>query len=98
MAARQWTEEQRKAQAEKIRQHKIWLKSTGPTSEQSKAVISQNAFKTGEHTADRVAERKRKAANKRLYGAFCCYGDKRYSFNRSFKYSGFFRTFASFGK
>ena len=95
MAARQWTEEQRKAQAEKIRQHKIWLQSTGATSEQGKKKCSQNALKTGEYTADKVAERKRKAANKKLYGAFCCYDDKRYSFNRSFKYSGFFRTFAS---
>ena len=98
MAARQWTEEQRKAQAEKIRQHKIWLKSTGAITEEGKKKVSQNALKTGEYTADKVAERKRKAANKKLYGAFCCYGDKRYSFNRSLNYSGFFRTFASFGK
>lgn len=95
MAARQWTDEQRKAQAEKIRQHKIWLKSTGPTSEQGKKTVSQNALKTGKHTADKVAERKRKAANKREFGAFCDYGDKRYSFNRSFNYScsGFMGTF-----
>ena len=96
MAARQWTEEQRKAQSEKIRQQKIWLQSTGPITEEGKKKVSQNALKTGEYTAGKVAERKRKAANKKLYGAFCCYGDKRYSFNRSFKYLGFFRTFASF--
>ena len=53
MAARQWTEEQRKAQAEKIRQHKIWLQSTGATSEQGKKKCSQNALKTGEYTADK---------------------------------------------
>ena len=39
MAARQWTDEQRKAQAEKIRQHKIWLQSTGATSEEGKRSI-----------------------------------------------------------
>ena len=98
MAARQWTVEQRKAQAEKIKTYKPWRISTGPHTEEGKKKCSQNALKTGEYTADKVAERKRKAANKKLYGAFCCYGDKRYSFNRSFKYSGFFRTFASFGK
>ncbi|PTQ87206.1 hypothetical protein [Agitococcus lubricus] len=96
MAARQWTEEQRKAQAEKIRQHKIWLKSTGPTSEQGKAIVSQNAFKTGEHTADKVAERKRKAANKRpLYKGgmiLDTYGDKRFRWNRSINYFGSFKT------
>ena len=94
MAARQWTEEQRKAQAEKIRQHKIWLKSTGATSEAGKKTVSQNALKTGEYTADKVKERKRKAANKKLYGSFCSYDDKRYSFNRSFKYSKFYQAFS----
>lgn len=96
MAARQWTDEQRQAQAEKIRQHKIWLKSTGPTSEQGKVVVSQNAFKTGHYTADKVKERKRKAANKRpLFegGAVLeTYGDKRFKWNRSIKYKGAFRT------
>jgi hypothetical protein len=98
MAARQWTEEQRKAQAEKIRTYQPWRMSTGATSEEGKKIVSQNALKTGEYTADKVKERKRKAANKKLYGALCCYDDKRYSFNRSLNYSGFFRTFASFGK
>ncbi len=96
MAARQWTEEQRKAQAEKIRQHKIWLKSTGPTSEQGKDFVSQNALKTGEHTADKVAERKRKAANKRplFKGGMILdtYGDKRFRWDRSINYFGAFKT------
>ena len=47
MAARHWTEEQRKAQAEKIREHKIWLKSTGAITEEGKKKVSQNALKTG---------------------------------------------------
>ena len=72
--------------------------STGAISEQGKKTVSLNALKTGEHTADKVAERKRKAANKREFGAFCDYGDKRYSFNRSFKYSSFYKTLGSFSK
>lgn len=92
MAARQWTEEQRKAQAEKIRQHKIWLKSTGPISEQGKALVSQNALKTGEYTADKVKERKMiTEAKKPLFKGgivFNDYGDKRYKWSRSGKYKG----------
>ncbi len=94
MAARQWTEEQRKAQAEKIKTYKPWLQSTGATSEQGKKKCSQNALKTGKYTADKVKERKRKAANKRpLYkggAVFETYGDKRYGIDRSFKYSKFY--------
>ena len=98
MAARHWTDEQRKAQAQKIRQHKIWLKSTGATSEEGKKKVSQNALKTGEYTADKVKERKRKAAKKRLWGWGCSYGDKRYTFNRSIKYSKFYQAFKPLSK
>ena len=94
MAARQWTDEQRQAQAEKIRLHKIWQKSTGATSEAGKKTVSQNALRTGEYTADKVKERKRKAANKRpLYkggAVFETYGDKRFKWDRSSKYKGAF--------
>jgi len=90
MAARQWTDEQRKAQAEKIRTYQPWQMSTGATSETGKKVVSQNALKTGKYTADKVKERKRKAANKRLYEGFLSYGDKRYGIDRSFKYSKFY--------
>lgn len=38
-----WTPERRARQAEFVRQTKPWLKSTGPTTEQGKAVSSQNA-------------------------------------------------------
>ena len=92
MAARQWTEEQRKAQAEKIRQHKIWLKSTGAITEEGKKKVSQNALKTGEYTAEKVAERKRKAKVKRSCGWGCSYGDKRFRWNRSINYCGFMKT------
>lgn len=98
MAARQWTEEQRKAQAEKIRTYQPWRMSTGATSEEGKKIVSQNALKTGEYTADKVKERKRKAANKKLYGSFCSYGDKRYGFDRSFKYSKFYQALEAFSK
>ena len=46
-----WTEERRKAQAERIRQNKPWEKSTGPKSKAGKARSSMNAFK---HGMDRV--------------------------------------------
>ena len=94
MAARQWTDEQRKAQAEKIRTYQPWQMSTGATSEAGKKVVSQNALKTGKYTADKVKERKRKAANK---SAFCDYGDKRFKWNRSSKYRGaLFSTYSRF--
>ncbi|MBK8326998.1 MAG: hypothetical protein IPL02_08305 [Moraxellaceae bacterium] len=51
-------------------------------------------LKTGEYTADKVKERKRKAANKRpLYkggAVFETYGDKRFKWDRSSKYRGAF--------
>ena len=94
MAARQWTDEQRKAQAEKIKTYQPWQMSTGATSEAGKKKVSQNALKTGEYTADKVKERKRKAANKRpLYkggAVFETYGDKRFKWDRSSKYRGAF--------
>ena len=47
MAARRWTLEQRKQQAEKIRQWKPWTQSTGARTQEGKAVSSQNSFKHG---------------------------------------------------
>ena len=96
MPVRQWTEEQKKAQAEKIREYKPWLMSTGAHTEEGKKKSSQNALKTGEYTAEKVAERKRKAANKRPMfeggTVFVTYGDKRFKWDRSDNYSGFMRT------
>lgn len=92
MPVRQWTDEQKKAQAEKIREYKPWLMSGGAHTDEGKKKSSQNALKTGEYTADKVAERKRKAANKRpLYKGGTVletYGDKRFKWNRSSKYGG----------
>ena len=45
MAARNWTPEQRKQQAEKIRNWCPWEKSTGPRTDEGKAASSRNAWK-----------------------------------------------------
>ena len=47
MAARQWTEEQRKQQSLKIRQWQPWQHSTGATTIEGKAKASRNAYKGG---------------------------------------------------
>jgi hypothetical protein len=44
---RGWTEERRRKQAEMIRKHKPWDKSTGPKSSKGKAKSSMNALKSG---------------------------------------------------
>jgi hypothetical protein len=50
MAARAWTYEQREAQRQRILERKPWLKSTGATTPEGKAVVSQNAKgKTWKH-------------------------------------------------
>ena len=48
MAARTWTPEQRKRQAEAIRRWKPWRQSTGPKSAEGKARVSGNAYTGGE--------------------------------------------------
>lgn len=48
---KQWTEERRKAQAERCRNKRPWEQSTGPKSEQGKARSSLNAFKHGNREA-----------------------------------------------
>ena len=45
MAKRNWTENQRKLQSEKIRKWKPWESSTGPRSQIGKNICSRNAFK-----------------------------------------------------
>jgi hypothetical protein len=42
-----WTEQSRAAEAARIRQHKPWLKSTGPRTASGKAITSRNAYKGG---------------------------------------------------
>ena len=45
-----WTEERRRAQAERCRVNKPWTKSTGPRTAEGKARSSMNAFKNGGKT------------------------------------------------
>lgn len=47
MKKRAWTEEQRKAQAEILRERRPWEKSTGPKSAECKAKVAQNSVKHG---------------------------------------------------
>jgi hypothetical protein len=53
---RQWTEDQRRAQSEKIRAQKPWTRSTGPRTVEGKTKSAQNSFKTGYSTAERRRE------------------------------------------
>ena len=48
MAARTWTQEQRKQQAEAIRRWSPWKSSTGPKSANGKALVARNGWKGGE--------------------------------------------------
>ena len=51
---KQWTEERRKAQAERYRNNRPWKHSTGPKSEEGKARSSLNAFKHGDRRSLRA--------------------------------------------
>ena len=42
-----WTPERRAQQAQRIRQQKPWLHSTGPKTEEGKAKVARNAYKGG---------------------------------------------------
>ncbi len=56
---RRWTAEQKAVQAEKIRQWKPWLKSTGPRTIPGKYKTSQNALKHGLRTAEWINDERR---------------------------------------
>lgn len=47
-----WTAEERLKQADRIRNQKPWLKSTGPRSRSGKRISSGNAYKDGHYTTE----------------------------------------------
>jgi hypothetical protein len=47
MAARNWTPEQRREQAERIKAWRPWEQSTGPRTAEGKAAAAQNAYSGG---------------------------------------------------
>ena len=51
MAARNWTQEQRQQQAQRIRAWSPWVDSTGPKSPDGKAKAARNAWKGGHRQA-----------------------------------------------
>lgn len=50
---REWTDAQRAAQGRKIRNHQIWLKSTGPKTRTGKSTSSRNSYKHGRFTFEK---------------------------------------------
>ena len=56
MAARQWTESQKARQRALIQTWQPWNMATGAKSVQGKIKVSQNALKTGNHTAATLQE------------------------------------------
>jgi hypothetical protein len=55
MAARHWTDEQKAAQSLAIQAWKPWKNSTGPVTEQDKAIVSRNAYRGGSRPFCRFA-------------------------------------------
>lgn len=51
MSDKGWTPEKRAAAAARMKQHKPWLKTTGPRTEGGKAAIRNNALKHGRDSA-----------------------------------------------
>ncbi len=49
---RRWTEAQRKERSEQMKARKPWLKSAGPRTAEGKAIVSQNALKSGLYAAE----------------------------------------------
>lgn len=61
--SREWTAEQRAAQAERIQQIKPWLKATGAKTRAGKARVSMNALKHGLYST--IMDKAAKQANAR---------------------------------
>lgn len=50
--SKSWTPERRAAQAERMRQTKPWLQTTGPKTEAGKQAVKNNAYKHGLRSED----------------------------------------------
>lgn len=61
MAARKWTPEQKRRQAELIKGWKPWEKSTGAKTAQGKAIVSRNAYRGGSWRMIRLYRRIQRA-------------------------------------
>ena len=71
MAARKWTLEQRKKQAEIIHRWKPWEQSTGATTPEGKVIASRNAFRFTQRKAYRFAVWLLKQKNKLMNSGQC---------------------------
>ena len=68
MAARNWTQQQRQQQAQRIRTWRPWLQSTGPRTAKGKAMASRNAWKGGHRAALRLLARAIREQGENLRG------------------------------
>lgn len=66
MAARKWTPEQRREQAERIKAWRPWQASTGPRTAEGKAAAARNAFAGGHRQVLRELGKALKAQRKAL--------------------------------
>ncbi|PTB28457.1 hypothetical protein C9I56_13200 [Paraburkholderia caribensis] len=73
MGRRRWTPEQKAAQASAIKRWKPWEKSTGPRTEEGKAIVAENALKHFMRCAGEIEDRKRFNAVMRRSSAYLRY-------------------------
>ena len=74
---RTWTPEEKAKQAEAIRRHKPWEKSTGPKTAHGKRRSSKNAFTGGHYTAQTRHIRKTLNAQKEFTAHLTAYYESR---------------------
>ena len=86
MGAYVWTEERRRAQAERARAQKPWLKSTGPRSVEGKKIASRNSYKHGLRSAPVHNLRKYMRDQRRFVAAFLYLAKNRRRFLKFFRH------------